>query len=1067
MFRPVDPSISWPEMEQQWLRWWQDQGVLQHYLAGPPDGPVFSFFEGPPTANGRPGVHHVLARVFKDVVLRYYRLKGYRLLGARGGWDTHGLPVEIEVEKELGFSGKGDIERYGIAAFNARCRESAFRYIQDWERMTDRIAYWIDQQNAYITYTNDYIESCWHILRTLWDRGLLFRDFKVTMHCPRCNTSLADHEVSLGFRDEVEDPSVWVRFRLQAPDGQLPPPLADLPAPVSVLAWTTTPWTLPANVALALAPNAPYAVVESGDGRLIVAGERLGAVFPEGGYTTLRTLRGRDLAGLHYEPLFRGTPAPGDAVDWDAAYVTIVDEIVSMEEGTGIVHIAPAYGDLDVGRRHGLPTLFSVDLEGRVLDGFPGAGMFFKEADPLISRDLEERGLLLRSGRLTHAYPFCWRCGAPLLYYAKSSWYIRTTAVKDRLIEGNRQIHWYPAHVRDGRFGDWLANNVDWALSRERFWGTPLPIWQCSGCGHQQCIGSVAELSERAGRDLAQLDLHRPYVDEVTWACDRCGGTMQRLPEVLDCWFDSGAMPYSQWHYPFENLDTWQQNYPADFISEAIDQTRGWFYSLHALSTLLFDRPCFRNVICLGLILDGEGQKMSKSRGNVVDPWAVLEAHGTDPLRWYLFTAGPPGNPRRFSIDLVGESLRRFLLTLWNTYSFFVLYANLDRWSPTSSPLSISLLDRWLLARLYGLVGAVTAAMDGYDITGACRELDAFVDDLSNWYVRLNRRRFWKAGDDADKAAAYQTLYTALSTLARLLAPFTPFLSEELYQNLVRTADAAAPASVHLSTWPQAEAGWEDAGLLADMAVAMRVVRMGRAVRRQAALKVRQPLRRLLVRPPQAQAGRSVQRLQEAILDELNVKELQLLEPGESFETYRLKPNLPVVGPKHGRAVPAIRGSLAALGAADAAAAVRVLQEGRPFSLSLADGGTVDLGPDEVLVETTAPEGYRFLEEEDYLVALDTTLDEALMLEGLARELVRQIQEARKEAGLAVNDRIRAYLGGAGALTAQAIAAHQAYIAGETLSLELRLEQPPAGTYRKTVVIEEEENTLGIERVPG
>jgi isoleucyl-tRNA synthetase len=1066
MFRPVNPSVSWPEMEGRWLQWWQQESIAQAYLEGNPQGPVFSFYEGPPTANGRPGVHHVLARVFKDVVLRYYRLKGYRLLGARGGWDTHGLPVEIEVEKELGFSAKSDIERYGIAAFNARCRESAFRYIQDWERMTDRIAYWIDQQNAYITYTNDYIESGWHILRTLWDRGLLYRDFKVSMHCPRCNTSLADHEVSLGFRDEVEDPSVWIKFRLQEKAGQLPAPLADLPAPVYVLAWTTTPWTLPANVALALAPDEPYVVIETEQDRLIVAQARLEHIFPAGGYTTLRTVRGRELAGLHYQPLFRGVPATGDEVNWDAAYVTVNDEIVSMDEGTGIVHIAPAYGDLDVGRRHGLPTLFSVDLEGKVLPSFPGfGGMFFKEADPLITANLEERGLLLRSGTTTHSYPFCWRCGTPLLYYAKSSWYIRTTAVKERLIEGNRQIHWYPAHVRDGRFGDWLAHNVDWALSRERYWGTPLPIWQCASCGHPECIGSVAELGKKAGRDLSDLDLHRPFVDEVTWACDRCGGTMRRLPEVLDCWFDSGAMPYNQWHYPFEKQDIFRLNFPADFISEAIDQTRGWFYSLHALSTLLFDQPCYRNVICLGLILDSEGQKMSKSRGNVVDPWSVLEAHGADPLRWYLFTAAPPGNPRRFSVDLVGESLRRFLLTLWNTYSFFVLYANLDQWDPNpQSPIpDPQLMDRWLLASLHALVGEVTRAMDGYDITAACRALDTFVNDLSNWYVRLNRRRFWKAGDDADKNAAYQTLYTALTTLARLLAPFTPFLAEELHQNLVRAQDAAAPASVHLAAWPQAEAGWQDQGLLDDMAVAMRVVKMGRAVRRQAALKVRQPLRRLLVRPPQAQAGQSLERLQEAVLDELNVKELQLLEPGAAFESYHFKPNLPVVGPKHGRAVPAIRAALAALPAAEAAAAVHALQQGQALALSLADGSVVHLGADEVLVETAAPEGYRFLEEEDYLVALDTTLDQALTLEGLARELVRQIQEARKEAGLAVSDRIHTYLGGASALTAQAVTAHHSYIAGETLSLDLRLEEPPAGAYCKTVTLEED-ISLGIVR---
>ncbi len=1067
MFQPVNPSVSWPEMEERWLRWWKEGEILRAYLKGNPDAPKFVFYEGPPTANGRPGVHHVLARVFKDVVLRYHRLRGYRLLGARGGWDTHGLPVEIEIEKELGFTGKGDIERYGIAAFNAKCRESVFRYVREWEQMTDRIAFWIDLDNAYITYTNDYIETGWWILRTLWDRGLLYRDYKVTMHCPRCNTSLADHEVATGFRDDVEDPSVWVKFRLQAVDGCLPPPLSDLPSPVYILAWTTTPWTLPANVALALSPEQPYAVVEYQGERYIVAEVRLREAFPQGDYRVIRTLPGRALAGLRYEPLFRGVPAPGETVDWDQAYVTITDEIVSMEEGTGIVHIAPAYGDLEVGRRHGLPTLFSVDLDGTVLRDFPGfGGKFFKEADPDIIADLRQRGLLLRSGTVRHSYPFCWRCDTPLLYYAKTSWYVRTTAVKDRLISGNQEIHWYPEHVRDGRFGDWLRNNVDWALSRERYWGTPLPIWQCNRCGHLHCIGSVAELSEKAGRDLSGLDLHRPYIDEITWTCEECGGTMRRSPEVLDCWFDSGAMPYAQWHYPFENQQTFWENFPADFICEAIDQTRGWFYSLHALSTLLFDQPCYRNVICLGLILDAEGQKMSKSRGNVVDPWSVLQEHGADPLRWYLFTAGPPGDPRRFSIGLVGESLRQFLLTLWNTYAFFVLYANLDRWSPSAeAPIGwLTEMDRWLLARLNGVVEEVTRRMDGYDITRACRALEGLVDDLSNWYVRLNRRRFWKAGDDSDKQAAYYTLYTALSTLSRLLAPFTPFIAEELYQNLVRSQDATAPISVHLAGWPEIDARWLDERLMADMEVAKRVVRMGRAVRRQAGLKVRQPLRRMQVRPSDPAAAEALHRFESVVLDELNVKEMVLLQPGVRFQTYRMRPNLPVVGPRYGRAVPAIRAALEALAPEEAAEAVAALQRGETWSLALPDGTRLPLTAEEVLIEASAPEGYAVLEEEGFLVALDTRLDEELILEGLARELVRQIQEARKDAGLAVSDRIHTYLAGLTPRLQSAVSAHHDYICGETLSLELHLAEPPSGAFRKTLSLEGEP-TLGIVRI--
>lgn len=1068
MFHHVNPAVDWPEMERHWMEWWREEEVRQEYLEGDPDAPTFVFYEGPPTANGQPGVHHVLARVFKDVVLRYHRLLGHRLLGARGGWDTHGLPVEIEVEKELGFSGKGDIEAYGIAEFNAKCRESVFRYVQDWERMTERIAFWIDLDDAYITYTNDYIETGWWILKTLWDRGLLYRDYRVAMHCPRCDTSLADHEVSMGFRDKVEDPSVWVKFRLREENGRLPAPLADLPTPVYILAWTTTPWTLPANVALAFAPEEPYLLIERDEDRLIVARSRVESIFPDKDYTVLRTWRGHELDGLHYEPLYRGVPDAGAAINWERAYLTITDQIVSMDEGTGIVHIAPAYGDLEVGRRHDIPTLFSVDLAGMALSEFPHfGGMFFKEADEEILHDLDERGLLLRRERVLHSYPFCWRCDTPLLYYAKSSWYIRTTAVKDRLIAENQQIHWYPEHVRDGRFGNWLENNVDWALSRERYWGTPLPIWQCDACGHQACIGSVAELSERAGRDLADLDLHRPYVDEITWGCPDCAGTMERLPYVLDCWFDSGAMPYAQWHYPFENEAVFEANFPADFISEAIDQTRGWFYSLHALSTLLFDQRSYHNVICLGLILDADGQKMSKSRGNVVDPWLVLDQHGTDPLRWYLFTAGPPGNPRRFSVDLVGESLRRFLLTLWNTYSFFTLYANLDRWSPSSwapKPQAAQIMDRWALARLNGLVEEVTQCMDRYDITAACRAIDEFVDDLSNWYVRLNRRRFWKAESDEDKATAYYTLYTCLTTLAHLLAPFTPFVAEEIYQNLVAVPHDEAPASVHLARWPEVDTQWLDEQLLDDMQVAMRVVRLGRAARRQAGLKVRQPLRRMLVRPPHRYAEGALIRLEAEVLEELNIKELAFLEIGATFEAYRIKPNLPVVGPKYGRQVPAIRATLEGLNPDEAAATAQAVEQGQEIPLTLEDGSSLSLAPEEVLVETMAPEGFSVMEGNDFLVALDTTLDEALRLEGLARELVRQIQETRKEADLEVSDRIAAYIAGAGPELQAAIEVHRGYIGGEILAPSLHLEEPPAEAYTKTVAIEEDQVTLGVVR---
>ena len=686
VFRDVDTKVSFPELEREIEEWWKREKILQKALdSGDPSRP-FIFFEGPPTANGRPGVHHVEARAAKDIVLRYRRMRGHKIIGDRGGWDTHGLPVELEVERELGFSGKQDIERYGIAEFNKACKESVWRYIQEWERLTSRMAYWIDLEHPYVTYHNEYIESLWWILKTLWDRGLLFRDYKVTMHCPRCGTSLSDHEVSLGFEDDVPDPSVWIRFRHRA-SGH---PLDERLAGASFLAWTTTPWTLPANAALAVKPGATYLLVEytreAVAERLVLAEALAAQVLGEDNFTVVDRFDGDALRHVRYQPLFKAVPAPGETVDLEQAYRVVVDDFVSLEDGTGIVHIAPAYGDLEIGRKYGLPTLFSVDLEGKVLHDFDEygiGGLFFKDADPLIAENLDERGLLFRSGQVRHAYPFCWRCATPLLYYSKPSWYIRTTAVKDRLLANNQQVHWVPEHIRDGRFGNWLENNIDWALSRERYWGTPLPLWICDSCGHTEVVGSVQELSERAGRDLRGLDLHRPYVDEITWQCAACGvGTARRIPDVADCWFDSGAMQVAQWHYPFENQDLFRVAGQADYISEAIDQTRGWFYTLHALGTLLFDRPAFKNVICLGHILDINGIKMSKSRGNVVDPWYLLDTYGADSTRWYMYASAPPYNPRRFAPEQVGDVLRKFLLTLWNTYGFFVTYANVDGWRP-------------------------------------------------------------------------------------------------------------------------------------------------------------------------------------------------------------------------------------------------------------------------------------------------------------------------------------------------------------------------------------------------
>ncbi len=1067
MFRSVDPQVSFPKLEESLVQWWRESGVQQRAIPGRPQGPDFIFFEGPPTANGKPGVHHVLSRAFKDIILRYKRMQGFHIIGARGGWDTQGLPVEVEVEKELKLNGKRDIERYGIAEFNAHCRTSVFRYTQDWEKMTDRIAYWIDLDDAYITYKNEYLESCWWILKSLWNQGLLFRDYKVNMHCPRCVTTLADHEVAQGYKEDTDDPSIWPKFRVETIDGKLPEPLEGLEEhPVYFLAWTTTPWTLPANAALALKPDGGYVAVQVGDETLILAEVLLERNLGEG-FEVLGRYTGAELAGIAYEQLYNGVPGPGETDSLANAYRTIADDFVSLDDGTGIVHIAPAYGDLDIGRRHNLPTLFSVDLNGLMLPQLePFAGLFFKEADPHIIKDLNARGLMMRAGRTKHTYPFCWRCGTPLLFYAKTSWYIRTTARKANLIAGNQQINWVPEHIRDGRFGNWLENNVDWAISRERYWGTPLPIWECA-CGFLECIGSVAELGEKTGKDLHDLDLHRPFVDEVTWPCPQCGRTMHRLPDVLDAWFDSGAMPVAQWHYPFENQALFERHRAgeANFISEAVDQTRGWFYSLHALAELLFDRPAFENVICLGHVLDEKGFKMSKSKGNVVDPWSVLNEHGADALRWYMYTCTTPGNPRRFSGNLVGETVRKFLLTLWNTYSFFVTYANLDGWTPKAVATGdLALIDRWALSSLQELIDEVTLHLDRYEVTEAARVIEAFVDDLSNWYLRRNRRRFWKSEADSDKQAAYYTLYTCLQTVARLMAPFAPFISEELYRNLA-TATPGAPESVHLADWPRADAALIDRQLDADMAVLLKVVELGRSARAESGMKVRQPLSELLVHVPGTAEQAALLRFMDEVRDELNVKAVLFLEGSSGMVQYRFKPNLPVVGRKFGKLVPALRHALQEVAGAPAQALAEAAKSGKTFTLTV-EGQTLELTAEDVLIESTSPEGFAVAEEGGYIVALNTEITEELRREGLARDLVRIVQDARKDAGLQISDHIALSLHLSDAL-ADAIRDFMSYLQAETLADVVTFTTPPAGTATSQAELGGETITVGIVKSAG
>jgi isoleucyl-tRNA synthetase len=1074
VFRPVDPKQSFPALEAEILALWRREKVFEQSVALRAGAPVFVFYEGPPTANGRPGVHHVLSRVFKDVFCRYKTMRGWQV-PRKGGWDTQGLPVEIEVEKAMGLNGKPDIERVGVDKFNAACRASVFRYLQDWEKLTERIAFWVDTEHAYQTCTNDYIESCWAILRTLWDGGLVFQDYKVTMHCPRCGTSLADHEVAQGFKDDVVDPSVYVKLRV-LPGQVLPFYSADADVtadgPTSFLVWTTTPWTLPANAAVALKGDATYALADVEGERYVVLADAVPAVLGEGA-RVLATARGEQLVGVQYEPLYAGVGLDGRPADTSAAYRALADETVLLGEGTGIVHIAPAYGDLEVGRRHGLPVLFSVDLSGMMLPAFaPAAGLFFKKADAKITADLKKRGLMWRAETVKHSYPFCWRCDTPLLYFAKSSWYIRTTARKDQMMALNATINWVPPFIGTGRFGDWLANNVDWSLSRERYWGTPLPFWRCRGCGASECIGSVAELERRAGQApgaYAALDLHRPAVDAVEWPCDAAGcggGVRRRVPEVADAWFDSGAMPYAQHHYPFENRELFARSFPSDFISEAVDQTRGWFYSLHALSTLLHGSVAYKNCVVLGHILDGQGRKMSKRLGNIVDPWTVLDSEGCDALRWYFFTASPPWQPRRFSPELVQRSLRSFLLPLWNVYSFFVTYGNLELEAlgrRAVPPAERPRIDQWVLAALHALVEKVTAQLDAYDVTGAGRAIEGFVDELSTWYVRRNRDRFWRrlgggggggaggagaapGGPDDDKLAAYLTLEECLVTVAKLIAPFAPFLAEDLYQNLVRRRDAAAPAterasapvSVHLCDFPVADPARIDRALLEETAVVQRVVTLGRAVREKHELSTRQPLAEAHVAVPNAatQAAGAVRRFEREIRDELNVKKVTVVERAGDLVRYKVRTNIALLGKKLRNRLPP---TTAALQAADAAAVAVEVLAGRPFTVTLGDGSQVTLAPDEIEVMSEAAPGFAAAEDQGYVVALSTAVTPELRMEGIAREVARRVSELRKGAQLVVEATIATLYAVEPAaehpaLVRDALTAHREYLMSETLS---------------------------------
>jgi isoleucyl-tRNA synthetase len=1010
MFTAVAARYDGPNIERQILEFWRRENVFRQSVAQAQGRPQFVFYEGPPTANGRPGIHHVLARTFKDLFSRYKTMRGFHC-ARRAGWDTHGLPVEHEIEKALGIFDKRRIEKeVGIARFVELCRASVMRYVADWEHMTERMGFWVDLKDAYFTLHNGYIESVWHLLNQLWDKGLIYQGYKVVPYDPRIGATLSSHEVALGYR-EIEDPSIFVRFRaLDEKDAYF-------------LVWTTTPWTLPSNLLLAVHPTVEYVWAQRAGETLILARELLG-VLKDDSYEIVRSALGSELDGARYERLFEYLPADGDICRVRTA------EFVTTADGTGVVHIAPAYGvdDLQLAQRYGLPVVHGVGDDGRFLrEVEPVAGKFFKDADPIIIELLRKRGLLFREEKYLHSYPFGWRTGDPLIYYAKNAWYIRTTAFRDRMVQLNQTINWVPENIREGRFGNWLENNVDWALSRERFWGTPLPLWT-DGNGNYLCIGSIAELEQRTGRSLAGLDLHRPALDEVTFVHE--GREYRRVAEVIDCWFDSGAMPYAQWHYPFENRESFDRSFPADFICEAIDQTRGWFYTLHAIAAGISDRVAYNNVICLSHIVDENGKKMSKSLGNILDPDAVFDSLGADALRWHFAARVAPDVQKRVSVDIVSDVASSFINTFWNTYAFFVMYARLDKidLSRRIAYQQRPQIDRWIISLLEETIANATVALDRYDALRAGAAIERFVDHLSNWYVRRNRRRFWKAVSGEDKQSAYVTLYECLEVVNRLMAPFVPFLSEVVYQNLVRGLNPDAPVSVHMDTWPAHQPDRLDRALLSETEVIQQVVALGRAARNESSLRVRQPLARLLVRVPDEAASHAIVRHEDQIREELNVKHVEIIPRDAQLVTYRIKPNLPVVGKRYGKLIPALRGALAQAHGAEVAAAVA---RGETLVIQI-DGQTVELEPGALLVETTSADGFACAEASGYLVGLDTNLTDELVREGLARELVRTVQDARKQAGLDVSDRIMLDIEGNEAVAA-ALAAHRDYIGGETL----------------------------------
>ncbi len=1046
MYKELGNRLNLPALEEEILKYWEDNDIFRKSIETRDENNRFVFYEGPPTANGRPGIHHVLARTVKDIVCRLKTMEGYRV-ERKAGWDTHGLPVEIEVEKELGIETKEEIIEYGVAKFNQKCRESVWKYKTEWDELTRRIAFWIDLEHPYITYENDYIETVWWILSELWKKDLMYRGHKILPYCPRCETPLSSHEVALGYKD-VQDPSVYVKMTL-----------ADEPD-TAFLVWTTTPWTLISNVALALHPDVDYVKVEHNGEKLILAQPRLSVL--EGEYTILETYKGRDLAGKKYQRLFDFLPVDKEG------FFTVTADFVTTEDGTGIVHIAPAFGedDYQIGKQYDLPFLQPVDESGSFVEAVkPYAGMFVKEADKQIIRDLRAAGKLYKAETYLHSYPHCWRCSSPLLYYARASWYIRTTAIRDRLIKHNESVDWYPKEVGEGRFGEWLKNNVDWALSRDRFWGTPLPIWECQSCDHKVCVGSVAELKERSGvSDIP--DLHKPYVDELFFTCEKCGGQMRRVPEVIDVWFDSGSMPYAQWHYPFENKDIFEKSFPADFISEGVDQTRGWFYSLLAIAVLLFDKPCYKTCVSLELVLDKDGQKMSKSKGNTVDPFEIIAKYGADAVRWYLMTVSPPWVPTRFDEEGVAETVRKFFGTLLNTYNFFAMYANIDQFDYLAQP-AIPIeqrpeIDRWIISMKNRLVEQAQVYWRRYDITKVGRSIAEFVlDDVSNWYVRRNRRRFWKSEAGPDKLAAYQTLYEVLVAVARLMAPIAPYSAEMLYRNLT-AGQKGLPESVHLSSYPRPQEpafDYRDPDLEEKMELVRDVVVTGRALRNAAGVKVRQPLPRLLLVPRTAQDRENILQMADLIREELNVKEIVFAERAEDLMKKQAEPVFKKLGPKFGKSVNQVAGLIRGMNSEQ----ISELERMGSVTLS-ADGQEFRIELEDVKIVAEGGEGLVASLEGLLPVALDTTLTDELIAEGLAREVVNRIQNMRKEAGFDVVDRIEIVYDASEKL-AHAIQEQKDYIMRETLAEKLSRGQNGAGDMAREWNIDGEKVHLTIKKI--